>query len=535
MRLRSSNTISLLIVVLSAAALAVVPGLRLWAKYALARESAQVDYVGEAERRGDDAQVWLAVFSGDARRGVSAEDRARARERLIELLPDSAAPYLLDGVQDVPLSRGEVDAWEGSGQVTKEEPLTDQQRGRANTLLDGFERASQLDPDNAAIDYLRAYLAFADHRDEEAYAWLRDALAKDTWDLYQREAAIGAYEIARAQQPPGLALYAGADSVMHPQLALLLLVRTITGMAILAEQRGDHAQAIFLRESAIHLAQMILRYADGISDALVGVIAWTALAQPSAEDLGPGEEVRREDAPSRHITDSSLSLVAHFREQQRPDLAEEVLSFSRSADEVFARIGEHIASRHRLHGLWPSLLSGMSELAHAALWALGVIVAAGIAALVLKASGRRATPVRCSRLGWVVILAVIFAVVFGAGLLSPTSLAFRSSSSRGDFVRYLGYPLPAWGDLFVSVGLPLILLAVLVVVVLRRQRGRGFTEALAQYAATLIAVVLPLTALFCVALVGLAAVGARDSVRHADSDRAIVEQGELKYYGLGVK
>jgi len=530
MRLRSSNTISLLIILVSAAALALVPGLRLLAKYAVLPASARVDYIAEAERRGDDGQAWLAVFSGYAEHWVSAEDKERARERLIELLPDSPAPYLLDGVEGVPLSRAEVDAWAGSGQVTKEAPLTDEQRQRVHALFGGFERASQLDPDNAAIDYLRAYLAFADHRDEEAYACLRGALAKDEWNLYQREAAIAAYEIARAQQPPGLALYARTGAVTHQQFALLHLTRTMVGMAILAEQRGDHAQAIFLRESALRLARAMLTHADGIEDALMGIIAWgTASAQPREDDVGPGEE------SSHPLADGALGLVAYLRAHERPNLAEEVLSFSKSADEAFARIRDHIAARFTWESRWEALALAIREVARAVLWALGLIVAGGIVALLLKASRRRIAPVRFSRVGWVVILAAILAVVFGAGLLSPTSLAFRSSSSPGDFLRYLGYPLPDWGDLFVSIGLPLILLAVLVIVVMRRQRGRGFAEALGQYVATLIAVLLPVAALFCVALVGLAAAGARESLRQAALDRPIVEQGEIRYYGLEVK
>ena len=536
MRLRSLNTISLLIILISLATLTGVPGLRRVAEYAVTPRTEIVDYAREAERLGDDAQAWLAVFSGDARVWVSAEDRAHARERLIELLPDSAAPYLLDGVQEVPLSRAEIDAWAGSGQVTKEEPLTDQQRRRVQTLLDGFERASQLDPDNAAVDYLRAYLAFADHQDEEGYGRLRDALAKSRWDLYQREAAIAAYRMASRRQPPGVALLARTAIVFHPQLALERLVCTVTGMAILAEQRGDHAQAILLRESALRLAQQMLTHADGVSDALMGIIVWkTASAQPPAEDLGPGEEARQEERPSHMLTDGALGLVAYLRAHGRPQLAEEVLSFSRSADDSSARIVDHVAARFMLQPRPSEALAlTIRGFAHAVLWSLAVVLAAGIVALLLRMSRRRVAPVRCSRLGWAVVVVVILAVVFGAGILDPAGLASQWPSSHAGFARYFDWPSEPWEYLFVALGLPLILIAVLVLVVMKRG-DRGFMEIIAQYAATLIAVLLPLSAFYCLVLAGVSAAGARESPRQAEIDRAIVEQGELRYYDLALK
>ena len=543
MRLRSLSTVSLFVVLVSLAALAAVPGLRRSVEYALAPPRAMtVDYVGEAERRGSDAQAWLAVFSGDARPGVSGEQKDRARARLIELMPNSAAPYVLDGVRGVWLSRAEVDAWADTGQVTKEEPLTDQQRERLATLLDGFERASELDPDNAAIDYLRAYLAFADHRDGEGHQWLRSALAKPNWNLYQREAAIAAYGVASARQPAGSALLARVAPVMRPHLELLHLTRTITGMAILAEQRGEHARAIFLHESALHLGELMLRNADGISDELLGIIAWkSAVSTPPSGGASPRNGTRRSsvdeqgvEKPAPDIAGACLPLVAYLRQNGRSDLAVSVLSFSKQADEALALTRAHISERP-LDDRWEVLLFGMGQLVQATMWTLGVIMAGGIASLLLKVSGRPIAPVRCSRLEWTVLLLVILAVVFGAGLLFPDSLALLYPSATDDYVPYFGWTLLPWGEVFVVLGLPLILTAVLVVVaVKRRHSDHRSVGPIAQYVATLIAVLMPLAALLCLLLVGFTAATAHDAARQVEINEAMVQQGEIKYYGLEV-
>jgi hypothetical protein len=128
------------------------------------------------------------------------------------------------------------------------------------------------------------------------------------------------------------------------------------------------------------------------------------------------------------------------------------------------------------------------------------------------------------------------AVAFGAGRLLPGFHGPRHDHAHQHHTCYLGWMLAPWGELYLACALPLLLILVLLVVVLVRrcqpaQRGPG---PVGQYVETVLAVLLPCSAVFALSLLALTTAAARDSMKQAEVNRAIVEHGELSYYGLRV-
>ncbi len=529
MRLHSLTTISLLVVLTSLATVAAVPPLRRTVCCELAPVSLVHSFVPEAERQRDNAQAWLAVLSGHARHWTSPDDLDRARERLTTLTPDSAAPYLLAGVGDVPLSRSEIDAYTGTTAGAKEEPLTDDQRERAAELLAGLDRAAGLDPTNAAIDYLRAYLYLANHRDEDAIKSLRKAVAKPHWNLYQRDAAVAAYRIASPRQHPRVARLVFTASAFDPQTKMIYLCRVLAGMSVLAERRGDYARASFLRESVIHLAYLMMAYPDTISDALLGVIAWAVVIDTPLSDrfpAGRGATKTDKDAGMQAalLATRCMPMVAYLRKHGRKDLADEVLTVSKAADDMQSRIGDHTARSMANWGkdstVWR--LAAVEEGGRAAAATLALLLVAALAALMLRALHRPLAPVRFSRFAWVLVVCFALVVAVCVRFLFPPEHPNELD--------------PLSGEMYALLGLPLTMLLVLAIVIRQRLRvGRGSVGPVAQYVATLIAVLLPLAALLSLGMLGLGVAAASDWHSQTVANQRIVEQGEVRYYGLELR
>ncbi len=551
--------ISLAIIVVALGLIVAVPSLRRVVVPASSPDLQELDYFAEAERRPHDPEAWLAVFSGAARIWSSDEqidkDRARARERLIELRPESAAPYLLDGVRGVPLERAEIDAWIGDSlpghTPTEERPLTASERDRLEVLWQGLQRARELDPGNAAIDYLLAYLALADHRDEEADDILRTALRKEGWELYHQQTAIAAYAVALRRGPPELAAVAALSPRFAPHLDFIHLSRVLAGMAMLAAQRGDHAEAVFLYESALRLGQQMVRGSHDIQGVMMGLIAWSNVAGRAPSMSGEGSEEtgrpRGEDASSDESpptgeerfshTKSCQALVSYLRAHGASDLADEVLDFSRTADEaqrdIIAWIAMDRAAIMRADA--PMYRVEQSKIAVAG--GLGAVVLCGLVWLVLGLLGRPVAPVRWSRLGWAGLVMLPLFAVIRIGFSGDPGVHTINRPPVDAFLDFRGWTVSPLGESFLLVGLPLILGGVLLVVaaVRRRHPGRHSVGPVGNYVGTAIAVLLPLAALLCLLLLGTTVAAARGVGMEIRDYEAIIEQGELAYYGIEIK
>lgn len=556
-RIRSISGISLLVIAASLGIGAAVPQLRDSMDLAAALEHSGYDFLAEAKQRGGDPDAWLAALWCESPLTLSAKDEERAYERAAALLPNSAAPHVLYGgrvLRRVPLLRSEIDAYAGSGvpdyKPTEERPLSRLEREELEEAWGCLGRAAELAPQNAAIDYLMAYLALADRKDEVAMDLLRDALRKSGWDLYQREATTAAYKVARADLPPleaSVAAYAPTGSLFP----LIHLARTVAGTAIVAEKRGDDARALFMHESLIHLGQLALRNGYTIGDGLMGYIIWRVasereLPEGESEDIESGARTRGGTVHSAEAGgDDWLAeaeagrreLAGYLRDQGRDDLAEEVLAFGEAAAQASRRTTlETWFDRGRVNR-WLGLTYGLEQSAHGMFAALCVVVVFSVVGFLLAVFRRPVAPVRWTRLGWVVLLGGCLATVCIVGLLLPYGQPLRSRVSPDDFLTYAGWTLPPWGEYFSVIGLPMILLVVLAVVGLHHRRHPEDRPVgpIGHYVGTVIAVFLPLAALFCLIHLSLAGAVAREAATRAVIAEAIMEQGELVYYGLGVQ
>jgi len=558
MRLSLLGRISLTIIVVTLGLLAAVPSWRQVALPSLSSGTQQVDYYAEAQRRPDDAKAWLAVFSGAARIGNTGEEldvaRARARQRLLELRPDSPVPYVLDGARGVPLQRAEMEAWIGDwlpGHApTVDRPLTASERDRWEVLWEGLHRARELDPDNAAVDYLLIYLALADHRDAEAADIMRHALAKKGWDLYQPQAMAAAYSVNLTHHSPEVAAMVADVCNIGPYLDFLQLTRVLTGMALLAAQRGDHTEAVFLYQSAIDLAQHMVRdsrYTEGV---LCGLVAWSSVVGPDPRVSGEAAQKtvlsRGEDASAGHSSaeregrfshaKTCQGLVRYLRAHGADGLADEVLDFSRRADEASRGSGARASTDYdcAIHALVPMYRVRQSRIAAAG--GLGTVVVGGLVWLALALLGRPLAPVRWSFIGWAALVLVsLFAAIRASFAFAP-GVPTLNRPLLNAVLDFRGWTLSPVGECFVAVGFPLVLAGVLAVVVIVRRRhpaahAVGLTGS---YIATAIGVLLPVAAVLCLTFLGTTAAAALASGRQTKDYEAIIARGDLPHYGLEI-
>jgi hypothetical protein len=522
-RLRSLNTISLFVIVACTGLLAGIPAVRLNLLPAGHPPFHPIDFVEEAERRGDDADAWLAALASHRLWGAPADDLPHIYERAATALPDSAAPHVLYAswlVRAIPRSLSEAPI-SGSGSVPSEQmPLTPSQREALIGAQTALQRAAALDPENAAIDYLRAYLALADRRNSSALDRLRAAMGKRRWELYHRDAAIAAYKVSRDLLPPLEASYA-FQMTMDPLFSLSHFARSLSSMAALADSQGDHSRAIFLRESIMHLSRLMLGQGYTAVEGIMGAIIWSTvtefdLSDEETEEIdsrvtqsasgGPGQ---LQSARNRAVKEAGQAKCAEYlRRHGRPELAAAVLSFTKQVESI--SWGQAL---HRDLG-FDALLVGLSQAGGMVVAALVALLACGLAALLLRWMDRSVEPICYPRWAWVLLLSACCGLVLLEGFL------------RLAYAEYL-----------VVLGLPLVLLIVLVVVTVHRwaaseRQPVGF---IGHYLGTLLALLLPLTALFCLIAATLAIPVALHGRRLSQANQTIISEGELAYYGLALE
>jgi len=258
------------------------------------------------------SELALSVAKGQAWKGEELGMR-RAFQRAIELRPTWAAPDLVFGallVARVPSTRQDTYvAIFGERSSLKATTLSASHRADIRVARQALEKARSLQPANAAPDYLLAYLAFAERRDEDALALLRSGLRKSRWDLGQRDAGIALYEAYAPAMPPfgaGMVAFANADSFWEVRARLRELARIITAMAVAAQQRGDDERAIFLRESGIHLGRVMAGQAYTIIEVFTGRAVWViATTEPlsAAEAAAATRGVRKPSSTFAFLSD----------------------------------------------------------------------------------------------------------------------------------------------------------------------------------------------------------------------------------------
>jgi hypothetical protein len=555
MRLKSVSTISLIVIVACGVWLVAVPTLResiRQSRMPVRATPLQPRLEQQIKQRPHDAQAWFAfAIVSEAPESKRSPDMA-AFQRVFDLKPKWAAPYLALGgrlTSQVPeVWRSELAAFnpDFAAQAKRQRtPLTAKQRETIRRARQVLDKARSLDPANAAPDYLLAFLALMEHRDHDALALLRAGLARNHWSLGQREARIAVYRIG-ARSLPAVQAFSFTVTALHnpsdlyPRLREL--GRIVTGMAVLAERRGDVEGAVFLRRSMLHLGRLMIEQGYTTSDVLVGTAMWNIAA---SERLTPAEEaavltfVARQKRTA-HLTETHLGsraiaaakrekVARYMREHERADLAEYIISYGSKLTAWVDRM------RETLHEHWsdPWYRWGYTVLAFGGVASAGGVAVIGLllcaaSRLLLGRRGGWPPPITWARWKWALVVVACLAVPFGAMTWAtarydnpePYAPSVSTAMSFGTFGLVAG----------------VLLLAIASVMIVWRARRRvarherpGFGR---QYAATLTAALLPTTAVLLLAAVGLSYSVISQSRRFTRDQQVMIYQGELQYLGL---
>ena len=552
-KLKSISWVSVIVIVGSLGVLLLIPAERDRVRSAAVNQYFAPHLRAQVAARPDDPQAGLALADNSVGSLDTLPRNLEAFERVFKLKPRWAAPHLLLGaaaVYRVPLVRPQEHAayYRGDPEraTPKAEPLTADQRRALRLGTEALRQARSLDPDNAAPDYLLAYLALAQHRDEDALTLLRSGSAKKRWSAGQREATIARYQ-AYVRAMPGLeagmfARYFWPGWVARP---LRELARTVTGMAMLAQERGDDEQAIFLRQSMMHLGSVVMADGYTLIDVLVGIAVWHIGV---AEILTPAEKAAALKGLSRGKPEAAWRAENRAYELQQTAGMPKLTKYLRAHGH--ARLADSVPPTSKALRAWSSdardalaadevrtlpllrLLSAFPQALMAAGGAVGLLVLCGAACLVLLALGRRPTPITWAEWKWGLVVLGCGAVPFARIMIySHGRLWLPILPDLGE-----GYvaATPSWGRVFAIVGLPLLVVATAVVVwALRRRIAPSERPGYGRhYVGTLMAVLLPLTAVMLAGCVIMSVPLVARAAAQAHRYGTMVYRGEATYYGV---
>ncbi len=303
-----------------------------------------------AQQNPQDPQIWL----GFAECGAGSYDEGRywnptypwdqswspkeAYQRAIALAPNSPVPHLRYALHFLADwgSLGRKEGWHADIEEPEHTAAEMENLHQAEGMI---TRARKLDPDNAACDYLLAYIHLARHQDKQAFAFLRETINKPHWSLGSQAATKAVLRLleATASASPLLETYAISMGFERPfvygQLRSLAVV--LAGFGEQFQARGQHQQAILCYEAGVHLGHVMRRDAYTLIDGLVALAITHVTGGPflSEEErqqiekemaitAGPIERDRVLVRLKRHEETRVANFGAYMKEQGRPDLGE---------------------------------------------------------------------------------------------------------------------------------------------------------------------------------------------------------------------
>ncbi len=536
MRLRSLNLVSLLVILASAIAFAGVPGLR--ENLGAAFKPSEYGVITSPDLPRNEQEALVAEASW----GHSPESESIAYDQARRLAPRSPAPHLIFArinAEQVLLNRSEEDAlWPDAPENQKVHPMpiSGEDRLRIANAQAALGRAARLDPGNAAIDFVQAYLAIAQHQDALAAKHFDAMLTKRSWTFYERDVTVSAYELVRRTRSAREAALATASVSLHQWAWLREFARVLEGMALNAEARGDQEQAILLRESGMHAGRLMMEHGYTLIEAMTGSAVWEVCA---ADALTPTEkrEIEKQatlaapteggqrDARTASIRRAQFARFASYlRRHGRADLATEVTAHARRRADWHRHLRAATAPDFALFDRYYLVSEVLSRMLRAVAPLVGLIAAVGFATLLLRLARRPVRSIAWPRVGWLLVYAVSLGTAFAFGVVTQMNLQDREWSR------------PEWEHDFCIIALPVVCALTLAVVLLRRRRHLESRQVgpVRSYVGTLLAVLLPFAALLCPLCLGLAVSTAFYGGRWASVERAIVYQGEVGYYHLTV-
>ncbi len=476
---------------------------------------------------------------------MTAADRDRAYARAAALSPKSAVPhwvYASRVIGEVRLDRRELNAVYGEDTYgAKSARLDPEQEALAAKVDQALYRAGERDSANAAVDYLRAYLALAEHRDTDAMTLLRSATEKHGWSLYHHDLEAAVSETLRRALPRLEASQFAREWGSGSETALLELSEVLTGMSMLAARHGDHKRGIFLRQTLAHMARLMSSNAYGLIGATAAITVAAMASGWDPKQPVPAAARGREELNTEGETGAAISV--YLRQHGRPDLADWFWQSGREMRPAHDRVKQLQAVEAREYADYPRMAAILGHLSVALAGALGLLLLLGLGALVMKPSRRPVIPIQWPAWRWVLVVALCSAVVFLVGLVwtgAQLSSHVRTIRELSGLFKELGvneYRVGLgerpWGAYSVVIGLPAILISLFVIVVAYRHRLEEKRAGLmGYYLGTLLSLLLPLTAVLSLACLLLAVPTAQAAGILAERNQAIIERGEVAYYGL---
>ncbi len=518
-------------------------------------KKAEVERV--VKQHPQDPRMWLAFAEcgASSQRGTVWERTGPwdqswsprpAYERAISLAPDSPVPY----------SRYAIYLLADTGVLTREERGVEREEEfqrtatqvanlrEAESLL---QKAGALQSDNAACDYLLAYIYLAQHKDEQAFAVLRQGISKPRWDTYSQVAATAVLRLldATGSASPLLethALNIAVSNGIHITAKLRSLSWTLSGMGERSQNSAQHQKAILCYEAAVHLGYVMRKDAYTVIDGLVA-IAVTAI--PSGPFLSEEERQkilnetqkqqqyfdRQQDERMRRMEEARVAnFAAYMRTHGRADLAgfyqKEVQAANQWLEECRAAADTEVSPAIFLYG-WPRY-SRLLWLQTGLLLALWLLV--GLISLVVRYWREPRAGLAWPWWQWLLLIGVL---LVGIRLVAPWAELHVYSYF---YAQPYAYPIYMPAAIFgLSLTIAAWLVAALVVTLVKRARqvpaqrlGKART-----YLATL-RMLVPVTfaALFLLSVISLWP--ACQSIKPwRDQTRAEIQQGEVHYMGIG--
>ncbi len=453
-----------------------------------------------------------------------------AYQQAIALAPNSPAPLLRYALYLLAQTRRADEAAEEA------RPAEDAQR-----LLEVGEllqHAQELDAENAACDYLLAYLYLEQGQDEAAFAALRSGLTRPHWRTGTAEATRAVVKLLdTASVHPMLkttVALSAATSGFTVTAALRELSRNLADRGEAFRKRGHHAQAISCFEAVIHLGHTMRTDAYTIVDGLVGVAMTRIVAQPflTSEQGRQIEESAPTDEAVRKQKDAARAenLAAYLRQHGRGNLARvyeadvnAAAVWKRKVRAYTAQIMPRLLSLFFGGPMRYALVVWAQIAGILALWVLVGLIS--VAARYWHEAHPRAT---WSYWQWLFLLAI---VVIGGQILAISTkfLMLADAISVADPVYFTAIP--------VSAGIGIVGWLVVTLVMTLRKRARYSAEErpgkFRAYLASLRTLLPPTFAAFCIiAVLGLYSL--RSNMEMFDQEQqAMIEQGEVHYWGIG--
>ncbi len=369
---------------------------------------AQVERV--IKQHPEDPELWLAFAEcgASSARGpywdpAGLWDRSwspqPAYERAISLAPDSPAPYLRYAIYLLADSGGlgRKEEWPDA----KEEELhrTPAQIANLRQAKGLLKKARQLQPDNAACDYLLAYIYFAQHKDDQAFAVLREAINKPHWNIGSQAAGIAVLRLldATGSASPLLETHTSniaSSSGGHIRGKLRSISFTLTNMGEGFQYSVQHQKAILCYEAVVHLGHVMREDAytaiDGLTAlAITPLVSGPFLSQEEREQIIKETQKqqqyfdRQQDERMRRMEEARVAnFAAYMRTHGRADLAgfyqKEVQAANQWLEECRVASDSEVPYTVSLYG-WPhySRLLWLQAGILLVLWALVGIVSVG--------------------------------------------------------------------------------------------------------------------------------------------------------------